>query len=159
MFLLRGAHLPQVALFINNKASLLLLALGFGTCQAISRKFIELYLFLLFLFSQQLASDSHHSTYSVNFHVHFMILNHVICFFSLPSLLLFNLWYILLTICGFEFWITVHNVFHRFHHPHLLKLFLKTDGFSNKTATSNNCYYLFLFYQKSTWILNDLPQI
>lgn len=57
-----------------------------------------------------------------------------------------------------NFEITVHKVFHRFHHHHLLKLVLKTDGLSNKTATSNNCYFLFSFYQRSTRVLNGLPR-
>lgn len=57
-----------------------------------------------------------------------------------------------------NFEITIYELFCRFHHHRILKYFVKTDGFSHKTAMSNNCYYLFSFYQWSTGVLNDLPR-
>lgn len=57
-----------------------------------------------------------------------------------------------------NFEIAICKVFRRFHHHHFLKLFLKTYGFSYQTAMSNNCYYLFSFYQWSTRLSNYLPR-
>jgi len=57
-----------------------------------------------------------------------------------------------------NFEITIYKLFYRFHHRHILKYFVKTDGLIHKTAMSNKCYYLFSFYQWNTGVLNDLPR-
>lgn len=53
---------------------------------------------------------------------------------------------------------TICNLLFGFHHHHTLKCFIKTDGFSHKTALSDNGYYLLSFHQWRARVLNDLPR-
>lgn len=123
-----------------------------STCQGISGKFIDLYLFLLFIFIQPAGiwwPSSLHAPMKTSMYISwFQIMS---CAFF-PSHLswclccnIFYLPFVDLELMDSNFDITVYNVFHRFHHHHF---FLKTDEFSDKTATSNICYYFFSFYQR-----------
>lgn len=75
----------------------------------------------------------------------------MLCAFSRPHLswylccYIFYLPFVDLEWIDLNFEITVYKVFHRFHHHHFLKLFLKNYGFSYKTTTSNNCIIYFYF--------------
>lgn len=53
---------------------------------------------------------------------------------------------------------TICKLLYRFLHHHTLRCFVKTDGFSHRTALSDNGYYLFSFHQWRTRVLNDLPR-
>lgn len=166
MFLIRDAYLPQVALFISNKAFLLLLALGFWHPPAKILVGSSLnYSYSCCLYSSSwLASDGHHSTHSMKSSMYISWFKIMSCAFS-PSHLswylccnIFYLPFVDLEWMDLNFEIVIYKVFRRFHHHHFLKLFLKTYGFSYQTATSNNCYYLFSFYQWSTRLSNYLPR-